>query len=211
MENASQFDANEYFFNAIQELQSGQSANNINLSPQPPIVANPGDIWISDDTYVVYVWDGNVWVGLTPNPDEGSDAAAAAALISGTSSNVAPVIDDAEGNPVTRLNYSLKDENFIVVGAIGQSMYLVKHYQEIDGTIKNDYTYNSELNKIELTETGRDKIFRFVFFDPQRTTSLPRINYELITENGVRGYAVTSPAKITSTIKKTKSFEPYKQ
>ena len=69
-----------------------------------------------------------------------------------------------------------------------------------------DYTYNEKNNRIELTKDGRDKLYNFAFFNPDQNLDISRVNYEVVTTNRVRGYGVVLPAKITNTIKKTKSF-----
>ena len=37
----------------------------------------------------------------------------------------------------------------------------------------------TELNELKLTEYGRKRIYKFAFFNPDRTADLPRVNYEL--------------------------------
>ncbi len=39
--------------------------NNIFLQPIAPSIANRADLWIDENTYYVYVWNGAVWVALT--------------------------------------------------------------------------------------------------------------------------------------------------
>ena len=39
--------------------------NNIFLQPDAPSIANRADLWIDENTYYVYVWNGAVWVALT--------------------------------------------------------------------------------------------------------------------------------------------------
>ena len=39
--------------------------NNIFLQPDAPSMANRADLWIDENTYYVYVWNGAVWVALT--------------------------------------------------------------------------------------------------------------------------------------------------
>ena len=59
--------------------------------------------------------------------------------------------------------------------------------------------------EINLTKQGRDKMFSFPFpaASPFRTN---RLNYEVTTNDGVKGFAVVVPGKITNTLQKTKSF-----
>ena len=58
---------------------------------------------------------------------------------------------------------------------------------------------------ITLTKQGRDKMFSFPFpaASPFRTN---RLNYEVTTNDGVKGFAVVVPGKVTNTLQKTKSF-----
>jgi hypothetical protein len=39
--------------------------NNIFLQPDAPSIANRADLWIDENTYYVYVWEGSAWVALT--------------------------------------------------------------------------------------------------------------------------------------------------
>ena len=44
---------------------SGGGGNNIIIAPTPPTAMGRGDLWIDENTYYVYVWEGTTYVALT--------------------------------------------------------------------------------------------------------------------------------------------------
>jgi hypothetical protein len=99
----------------------------------------------------------------------------------------------------------------MIVYGVGSILELLK---EDEGG--ENWYHNSNNNKVILTDRGRNTIYKNAFFNPEQSVTSPRINYELYlvekngdsyeAKEGIRGYAVTVPSKITNTIKKTKSF-----
>ena len=113
--------------------------------------------------------------------------------------------------PVTRAqptngNYDLGSENYITVFALGARLVLFKEGSDGIDPGKGGFIYNKETNSLELTKFGRDFLYNFPYSNPQNTREIPRVNYTVITQNGISGYAVVVPAKITNTLTKTKSL-----
>ena len=48
-----------------------ESGNNITISKIPPEFPNEGDVWVDEETYYIYIWDGEMWVALT-GPEGGT-------------------------------------------------------------------------------------------------------------------------------------------
>lgn len=91
--------------------------------------------------------------------------------------------------------FDLSGETVVTVSALGAELELRQDRGHI-------VCYD---DRIELTQSGRDKLYEFPFpaNSPFRSS---RINYDVTTRNGVTGYGVVVPAKITNTLQKTKSF-----
>ena len=216
---STQEDANHWFYYSILALQQGVEANNVFVEDTDPVnldVDGPhiGDIWINKQNYVMYIRTveetvddaGNpdevieMWVGITPGnlPDNISPA-----VISLAEEFYASVVRNnlARATTSDRSEYDLSNDDRIIVYALGSKLELFKN---------TDYTHNSKLNKLVLTEDGRQKIYKYSFFNPSNVENKPRINYELLSMRGdsagSRGYATTSPAKLVNDIKKSKAF-----
>ncbi len=112
----------------------------------------------------------------------------------------------ADGDNTLSDPLDLSQEQYITFIGVGSELTLYKSYRTQSGDIVDDFDYDATTNSIKLTEEGRTRLYKYAFFNPEQDLVTPRINYEVITQNGIRGYAVTSPAKITNTLKKTKSF-----
>ena len=69
-------------------------------------------------------------------------------------------------------------------------------------TSPQDYRY-VDPNRLILTAAGREKMYNFPYTGGSSLNE--RVNYVLETSNGITGYAITAPAKITNTLNKTKS------
>ena len=207
--------ANYWFYTAIKSIVFGEDANNIHLSPNPPENPAKEDLWVDESDYVTYIWDGNYWIGITAPDEAGIDPD----LLPKNSRSIStvslrdslfdlegqsPFVDGESTGPSDPL--SLAEESYITFLGVGSDLTLYRELRDRNGIKKPDYTYDSVTNSIKLTEEGRERIFKYAFFNPEQAIVTPRINYEIITQNGIRGYAVTSPAKITNTLKKTKSF-----
>ena len=48
-----------------------ESGNNITIGYDPPEFPNPGDVWVDEDNFYMYVWEGDMWIALT-GPEGGS-------------------------------------------------------------------------------------------------------------------------------------------
>ncbi len=82
----------------------------------------------------------------------------------------------------------------ITVSALGLETVLTSPF---------DYLYIHDKNRIVLSTAGRDKLYNFPYTGGSSLNE--RVNYQLETSNGIKGYAITAPAKITNTLNKTKS------
>ena len=216
---STQEDANHWFYYSILALQQGVEANNIFVEDIDPVnldVDGPhiGDIWINKQNYVMYVRtieetvddDGVVvdaiemWVGITPGniPDN-----IAPAVVRLAEEYYASVVTNtlATATVAQRNDFDLSRDDKIIVYALGSNLELNKNIH---------FTYNSKFNRLDLTEAGRNAIYKYSFFNPNNVDSKPRINYELLSMSGntvgSRGYATTSPAKLVNDIKKSKAF-----
>ena len=207
--------ANYWFYTAIKSIIFGEEANNIHLSPNPPQNPAKEDLWVDEHDYVTYIWDGNYWIGITAPDETGIDPD----LLPKETQSVStlslkeslfgqatqrPFEDIVQNGPSDP--FSLEKEEHITFIGVGSTLTLYKTLKNRDGVKEPDYTYDADTNSLKLTETGREKVYKYAFFNPEQSLVTPRINYEIITQNNIRGYAVTSPAKITNTLKKTKSF-----
>ena len=216
----TQEDANHWFYYSILSLQQGVEANNVFVEETDPVNLNVdgphiGDIWINKQNYVMYIRtleetvddNGNpveaieMWVGITPGdlPDNISPA-----VVRLAEEYYASIVRNtlAAATTATRDEFDLSKDDEIIVYALGSSLKLRKD--------REHFTYNERYNRLELTEKGRKRIYKYAFFNPQDTEEKPRINYELLSLRGgepsCRGYATTSPAKLVNDIKKSKAF-----
>ena len=217
---STQEDANHWFYYSILSLQQGIEANNVFVEETDPVdldVDGPhiGDIWINKQNYVMYIRtveetvddQGNpdevieMWVGITPGdlPDNVSPA-----VIKLAEEFYASVVRNnlAAASTADRSEFDLSQDDKVIVYALGAQLELNRDI---------DYTYNVYFNRLELTEVGRERIYKYSFFDPSNVEQpMPRINYELLSmkgnQPGSRGYATTSPAKVVNDIKKAKAF-----
>lgn len=91
--------------------------------------------------------------------------------------------------------FDLSGEDEVTVTALGASITLTSASNEIECTT----------TEIKLLKAGRDRLYThpFPLDSPFRTT---RVNYEVETKNGAKGYAIVIPGKITNTLQKAKSF-----
>ena len=227
----TQEDYNLWIYNAIHDLSEGKDANNTFMSETAPVEADVyvGDIWINKSNYVVYVRDlityddgstAELWIAVTPGQSDPNIPPAVLTL----AEDLEEARVFAEENAATRDSFDLSRERCIVVYSTGTTTTLYGNGSpfndnEIDPITNSkyeDFFYDGSVNELKLTNYGRKKIYKFAFFDPDRTSVLPRVNYELLSVNidfegrltgaGLRGYATSSPAKTKSSLVKTKSF-----
>ena len=170
------------------------------------------DLWITEDDYTLYAFDGDVWVAVTESdPYYTPQVDFSFERFSASVSSDFDVVDNRSAPTVQETDLSQYDT--LLIYAAGS----VKRMKALTNSGTANWVYDSTTKKINLTDRGRNKIYKFSFFNPERTAESPRINYELFLykdngrgsedyKNGVRGYAVTVPSKITNTIKKTKAF-----
>ena len=188
-----------------------------------------GDIWVNKNNYVVYVRDlvshengdrEEFWIAVTPGDPDPAIPMAVRTLAADL--EAAQLFN--ESIAPTRDSFDLSQENAIIVYSTGSTMTLYGNGPNYNpnpidpntGSKYEDFVYVPELNELQLTDYGRKRIYKFAFFNPDRSADLPRVNYELLTvttdfngvptEAGIRGYATSSPAKIQNTLKKTKAF-----
>ena len=90
--------------------------------------------------------------------------------------------------------YDLSGEDEITISAIGSTLTL---------SVADGYITTTPYS-IDLTAEGRALLLNFPY--PEGSSFSNRINYEVETKNGVKGYAIIIPAKVTNTLTKTKSF-----
>ena len=91
--------------------------------------------------------------------------------------------------------FDLSSQDEVTVTALGASITLTEASNEIQCTT----------SEIKLLKAGRDRLYShpFPLDSPFRTT---RVNYEVETKDGVKGYAIVVPGKISNTLQKAKSF-----
>ena len=224
----TQEDFNFWIYSSIKGLSNGIDANNVFVTDSAPD-NNPnqpvdvGDIWINKNNYVVYVRDSityengdidELWIAVTPGDSDPAVPMAVRTLATDLQSAQLFV----ESNAPDRNSFDLSGEKSIIVYSTGTTMTLYGNGSTFnlnpDG--QEDFFFDSQTNELKLTDFGRKRIYKFAFFNPDRTADLPRVNYELLTvelddegtpsEPGIRGYATSSPAKIQNTLKKTKAF-----
>ena len=82
----------------------------------------------------------------------------------------------------------------LTVKAIGSELVLKKDV---------DYIYDATSNALVPNEVGIDKMLNFPY--PEGSIFSTRINYDVETDNNIKGYAVILDFKITNTLSKTKS------
>ena len=206
--------ANYWFYTAIKSIVFGEDANNIHLGSNPPENPAKEDLWVDENDYVTYIWDGNYWIGITA-PDEAgidpdllpkSSRSISSVSLKETLFDNAQLTPFVEGEDIVKDPFDLSKEEFITFLGVGSELSLYKNRKDSSNNSIPDYEYKPLTNSIQLTESGRARVYKYAFFNPEQSLVTPRINYEIITQHSIRGYAVTSPAKITNTLKKTKSF-----
>ena len=106
----------------------------------------------------------------------------------------------------TGSDYSLGLDDYITVHSLGAKVILFKEGSPGVDKGKGGFIYNSLTNTIELTPFGRDFLYNFPYSNPNNTKEVPRVNYSVVTERGISGYAIVVPAKITNTLTKTKTL-----
>ena len=224
----TQEDFNFWIYTSIRDLAGGKDANNVFVQDHAPddnplTPVDVGDIWVNKHNYVVYVRDkidyengdyDELWIAVTPgDPDPAIPVA------------VRTLAADLEAAAVfnasieaTRDTFDLSKETAIIVYSTGTTMTLYgnKSHFNPNPNKEEDFYYDPIVNELKLTDYGRKRIYKFAFFNPDRSADLPRVNYELLTvkldmngvptEAGLRGYATSSPAKVQNTLKKTKAF-----
>ena len=227
----TQEDYNFWIYKSIHDLAEGRDANNSFVSNTAPEDSEVyvGDIWINRENYTVYVRDRfesedgqsftDMWIAVTPG--ESSGAVPQAVRVLAADLQEAQTFNE-EYAPV-RDAFDLSNEKSIIVYSTGTTMTLYgngalynPNPPSSNGDSYEDFYYDRKVNELKLTSYGRNRIYKFAFFNPDRSTDLPRVNYELLTveydslgqivNSGIRGYATSSPAKIQNTLKKTKAF-----
>lgn len=238
----TQADANEWFYYSIKSLLAGEGSSQVFIDENEPAEKSFGDLWIDPRFYSMSVWDGMYWIDIVAGSE--NDEYNADPTNSTTTAVVADYLQEkidadklinvakqallARANDFDRpdprqipANYSLEKVTYVDVRAIGSTLRL--HTIESSGVelgpndqILPDIYFDSNNNSIELTKQGRDKIYKFPFFQSETfSTEIPRISYRLVTNpiddgNGVSkslfGYALTFPAVVQNNFKNVKSF-----
>ena len=195
----TQEEANIWFYEAIRDLQ-GSGRNKITLGPAPQSPMLAGDIWVHDESYDMFVWSGDSWVGL----NESANSATISLPTPGASGAVSPTI--VSPTP-TAINYS---DNFDLSSVVALELSALGVGLNI--TIGDDFYHDATYNILVPTKSGREKIYNFQFFNVENE-SLPRIDITVKafftdsrTTDFIRGFCLIPPAKIANTIKKTKSL-----
>lgn len=243
----NQADANEWFYYSIKSLLAGEGSNQIFIDDNEPIDKSFGDLWIDPRFYSAAVYDGMYWIDIvagSENDDYNVDPTNSITAAT-VADYVRDQIDDSRLKKASQevllnrasvfdipdpmlvpANYDLSEVEYVDVTAIGASLRLytissadadIEVFSGGLNIVKPDLYYDKDLNSIELTDTGRDKLYRFPFFDTSLTgDSLPRINYRLKTNdsvdsngtkvNGIFGFALTFPAIVQNNFKNVKSF-----
>ena len=220
----TQMDANFWFYYSIKSLELGFDANNTFIGPEAPENPDFEDMWVNTNNYVLYVRDRHMdeenltaidtWVAVTPGDPDPAVPMAVVRLAEEVEQSRQLALGVTQTATSTRNDYDLSINDRVLVYATGSTLELKRNIRGED----DDFTWNSDLNTLEFTEAGREKIYKFSFFNPDRSADLPRVNYEIATypskyegtakvnDYVVRGYATSSPAFIYNSIKKTKAF-----
>jgi len=222
---STQEEANNWFYDAIKELQANNVNEKIYLQQNPPAIATDGDIWIQNDGYDMFVWDGTAlsWVGLNESSNNPADVgynlnitvdSSIAGAISPTQNSVAPFAFR------TPDNYDLSGVKYIIVSALGTAITLYGINSEnvpldsTSGAAVPDFYYDDDRNDIVLTRNGRSRVTNFPYFVTEdNVEENPRVNFEVTahynddpTVEYIRGYTFLAPFIITNTINKTKAL-----
>ena len=83
----------------------------------------------------------------------------------------------------------------IQVSAIGSTLQLL---------VTTDFTYDATTQTLIPTESGINKLLNFPY--PEGSALSTKINYDVETDNGIKGYALLFDFKITHTLSKTKAL-----
>jgi len=238
----TQADANEWFYYSIKSLLAGEGSSQVFIDENEPAEKDFGDLWIDPRFYSMSVWDGLYWIDIVAGSE--NDEYNADPSNSDTTAVVSEYLQDKIDTDKLRLaakqallsrvsdferpdpravpsNYSLDKVTYVDVRAVGSSVRLHTIDSSSadlgpDNQISPDIYYDSKTNSIELTEQGRDKIYKFPFFESETfSNEVPRITYRLVTNpiadtNGTSrslfGYALTFPAVVQNNFKNVKSF-----
>lgn len=95
------------------------------------------------------------------------------------------------------------DLQFVDNGALNAAGSVTVKSLGLSTVLSSPQDYRWVPNRLILSSVGREKLYNFPYTGG--STLNERVNYELTTDNGITGYAVTAPAKITNTLNKTKS------
>ena len=217
----TQEDFNNWIYWSIYMLDKGIAANNtfVNSDAPPDVDVAEGDLWLNTENYSLYVRthsqkeNGDIvkyWIAVTPSDGDDFTGAVPQAVVQLAEEIQAMALNtnstfDTESSVE---DYDLSKMNKLMVYANGSTI-------DLEMGEGKDYTWDSAKNTLEFTQKGRDRVYKFSFFNPDRGVDQPRVNYELLayrdTGKGgpyqaVRGYATSSPAIINNTMKKTKAF-----
>ena len=198
---STQKEANDWFYSKI--------ITRVRVQDEPPTDPDKDDIWVDTKNYVLYVWNGNYWIGITPISENLNSTPTTV-----TAAAIPPTFEQEQETAAQSSDTatSLEKETDIFVYSVGAVLQLSTANSGMvtrssTGVAVPDLVYDRIKNTLNLTKTGRDKIYNFAFFNPEQSVSVSRINYEVVTaQNKLRGFGVVLPAKITNTLKKTKAF-----
>ena len=176
----------------IRQLFSGLSGSDF-------LLAREGGNAVDGQTLVEELSLQDLYIDLNLTDTDGNFIVKSGRII--RSGEVTSLEFDSKGPSGT--DYDLSGERFITVFSLGAQVTLQRK-GVTDGNA--GYTYDADTNSLQLTESGRELLYNFPYANPQNSRQVPRVNYRVETENGVTGYAVVVPAKISNTLTKTKSL-----
>ena len=118
-------------------------------------------------------------------------------------------IEQQQGVGVKKISRILKqgevvDLQFVEDGTLSAVGTITVKSLGLETTLSNPQDFRYVPNRLILTPAGRDKMYNFPYTGGSSLNE--RVNYELTTDTGLTGYAITAPAKITNTLNKTKSI-----
>ena len=114
----TQKEANEWFYDKI--------VTKIITSDTVPQNPDKDDLWVNSNNYVLYVFDGSFWVGLTADWTTGEDTTIAAAPSVATTTTYEEEVAPAASAFAVDV-YSLKKETEILVYALGSITTLYRN------------------------------------------------------------------------------------
>ena len=176
----------------VRQLYSGLVGSDI-------LIAREGPNAVAGQTLIEEASEEDLYIDLDLTDDNGNFIIKSGRII--RSGEVVSLEFNSKGP--SGVDYDLSNETFITVFSLGAQVRL----DRTDVTSGNKgFTYDGLTNSIQLTQAGRDFLYDFPYSNPQNSRQVPRVNYSVVTENNVTGYAVVVPAKISNTLTKTKTL-----